>query len=211
MALSVPNILTFVRILCIPGLVIVILSEFRGQEYAAFGLFLLATLTDTLDGFWARRMKQITTLGQLLDPIADKLLIASVFICLVETGAVKAWMAVIIIGRELAVTGFRAIAASQGVAIPALFLGKVKMALETVVLAVILLGDQMPAGLARWGTAGLWLVIVVAVVSAAEYFIRYSRQVLNPLPKQSAAPFPANPHPPSSDRKRARARTDRSS
>lgn len=182
MAFNVPNVLTFLRILCIPGLVAVILSRFPDQEYVACGLFLLATLTDTLDGFWARRMRQITTLGQLLDPIADKLLVASVLICLVETGRVKAWMAIIIIGRELAVTGFRAIAASQGVSIPASLPGKVKMALETVVVAILLLGDKMPAKLAGLGLIGLWLVMVVAVVSAAEYFIRYSPGVLSRRP-----------------------------
>lgn len=183
MALNLPNLLTFLRILCIPGLVLVILSGFQGREFLAFGLFSLATLTDTLDGFWARKMRQITSLGQLLDPIADKLLVASVFICLVGTGTVKAWMAVIIIGRELAVTGFRAIAASQGVAIPASLLGKVKMALETVVLAILLLGNKMPDGLSGLGPIGLWLVMIVAVVSAAEYFIRYSRRILTPFPK----------------------------
>ena len=179
MALNVPNVLTFLRILCIPGLVVVILARFQGQELVAFGLFAFATFTDTLDGFWARRLRQITTLGQLLDPIADKLLIASVFICLVGTGAVKAWMATIIIGRELAVTGFRAIAESRGVSVPASLTGKVKMALETVVLAVVLLGDKVPFGLAFLGPIGLWLVMIVAVVSAAEYFVRYTPRILS--------------------------------
>lgn len=182
MALNIPNLLTFLRILCIPGLVVVILSHFPGQEFVACGLFLLATLTDTLDGFWARRMSQITTLGQLLDPIADKLLIASVLICLVETGTVKAWMAIIIIGREMAMTGFRAIAASQGVSIPASLPGKVKMAVETVVLAILLLGKEMPPRLAGLGLIGIYVVMVVAVVSAAEYFIRYSPRVLSRRP-----------------------------
>jgi CDP-diacylglycerol--glycerol-3-phosphate 3-phosphatidyltransferase len=182
MALNVPNVLTFLRILCVPGLVVVILTRFAGQEYVAFGLFAFATFTDTLDGFWARRLRQITTLGQLLDPIADKLLVASVFICLVGTGRVEAWMATIIIGRELAVTGFRAIAESRGVSIPASLPGKAKMALETVVLAVLLLGDKVPFGLEVLGPIGLWLVMVVAVGSAAEYFIRYSRPILSGRP-----------------------------
>ncbi len=182
MAINIPNLLTFLRVLCIPGLVVVILTPFRGQELAATGIFLLATLTDTLDGFWARRMSQITTLGQLLDPIADKLLIASVLICLVQTGVVPAWMAIIIIGREMAMTGFRAIAASQGVSIPASLPGKVKMAVETVVLAILLIGGKMPAGWAGLGRIGLWVVMVIAVVSAAEYLIRYSPRVLSRRP-----------------------------
>lgn len=182
MAVNVPNFLTFLRVLCIPGLVVVILSGFQGREYAACGLFLFATLTDTLDGFWARRTRQITALGQLLDPIADKLLVVSVFICLVGVGRVKAWMAVIIIGRELAVTGFRAIAASGGIAIPAALTGKVKMALETVVLGILLLGDKMPAGLRFLGPAGVWLVMIAAVVSAVEYFARFGPRVLSGRP-----------------------------
>ena len=182
MAFNVPNVLTFLRVLCIPGLVVVILTRFPGQEWVAFGLFCFATFTDTLDGFWARRFRQITTLGQLLDPIADKLLIASVFICLVETGWVKAWMATIIIGRELAVTGFRAIAESRRVSIPASLLGKSKMALETVVLAILLLGSKIPPGWNFLGPVGLWLVMAVAVVSAAEYFIRYSPRILSGKP-----------------------------
>jgi CDP-diacylglycerol---glycerol-3-phosphate 3-phosphatidyltransferase len=182
MNMNFPNLLTLLRVLIIPGLVAVILSKFQGQEYVAFGLFCLATFTDTLDGFWARRLQQITTLGQLLDPIADKLLMASVFICLVETGAVKAWMAVIIIGRELAVTGFRAIAASRGVSVPASLLGKAKMILETIVLAILLLGDKVPFGLFPLGPIGLWLVLVAAVLSAAEYFIRFSPKILSSRP-----------------------------
>jgi CDP-diacylglycerol--glycerol-3-phosphate 3-phosphatidyltransferase len=179
MNMNFPNLLTFLRVLIIPGLVAVILSKFQGQEYVAFALFCLATLTDTLDGFWARRMQQITSLGQLLDPLADKLLMVSVFICLVETGAVKAWMAVIIIGRELAVTGFRAVAASRGVSVPASLLGKAKMILETIVLAIVLLGDKVPFGLFPLGPIGLWLVLVAAVLSAAEYFIRFSPKILS--------------------------------
>jgi len=182
MSMNLPNILTLLRILTIPGLVVVILSRFQGQEFVAFGLFCLATFTDTLDGFWARRMRQITTLGQLLDPIADKLLVASVFICLVGTGVVQAWMAVIIIGRELAVTGFRAIAALRGVPIPASLLGKAKMISETVVLAILLLGNKIPAPLHWLGPVGLWVVMAAAVVSAAEYFIRFSPEILSSRP-----------------------------
>jgi CDP-diacylglycerol--glycerol-3-phosphate 3-phosphatidyltransferase len=179
MSLNLPNILTLLRILCIPGLVMVILTPFQGREFAAFGLFCLATFTDTLDGYWARRMRQITTFGQLLDPIADKLLVASVLICLVGTGVVQAWMAVIIIGRELAVTGFRAIAALHGVPIPASLLGKAKMISETIVLAILLLGDKVPAALFWLGPVGLWVVMAAAVGSAAEYFIRFSPAILS--------------------------------
>jgi CDP-diacylglycerol--glycerol-3-phosphate 3-phosphatidyltransferase len=162
----------------IPFLIAALASSFKGHEFAALGIFLLACFTDTVDGFWARRAKKITALGQLLDPIADKLLIMAAFICLVATGIVAAWMAVIIIGREMAVTGFRAIAVSQGVVIPASWPGKIKMTLETITISFLILGETI---LGKWfliGRVGLWLVLAAAVYSGAEYFIKYGPQLL---------------------------------
>ena len=112
--MNAPTVLTLLRIVLIPFLIVSIRLPFEGHEFIALGIFLLASFTDTVDGFWARRTNKITALGQLLDPIADKLLIVSAFICLVETGTVPAWMAVVIIGREIAVTGFRADRRFQG-------------------------------------------------------------------------------------------------
>jgi CDP-diacylglycerol--glycerol-3-phosphate 3-phosphatidyltransferase len=174
-----PLALTYIRILAVPLLVVVLLSDFRGNHIAAFGIFLLASLTDMLDGFWARRKKQITVLGQLLDPTADKLLVVSALICLVGTGTVPAWMAVIIVGREIAVTGFRALASAKGVHIPASALGKIKMILETGTIGLLLLGEGL---LGRWyvlSQVGLWLTVLAALVSGAEFYIRYGRTVLS--------------------------------
>jgi CDP-diacylglycerol--glycerol-3-phosphate 3-phosphatidyltransferase len=177
--MNIPNILTALRIACIPALVIVLLTPFNGQNVVAFSIFFLASLTDMLDGFWARRKKLITVSGQLLDPIADKLLIASALICLVELGTIKAWMVIIIIGREIAVTGFRALASSKGHNIPASVLGKIKMVLETTTIMLLLLGKEILGKLYFLSQLGLWLIIVSAVLSAAEYYLKYGRLVLS--------------------------------
>ncbi len=177
--MSGPNFLTTLRILSIPALVIVLLSSFEGKEIVAFIIFLFAALTDMLDGFLARRRKQITTLGELLDPVADKLLITAAFICLVELGIVPAWIVIIIIGREIAVTGFRAIAASKGVNIPASVMGKVKMNAETVTICLLILGKKHLGSLYILSQVGLWVVIATALFSAIEYFLKFNRAILS--------------------------------
>jgi CDP-diacylglycerol---glycerol-3-phosphate 3-phosphatidyltransferase len=179
MKLNAPNVLTMMRILAVPALVAILLTRFEGREIAGFSIFLLASLTDMVDGFLARKNKEVTVFGQLLDPTADKLLIASVLICLVERGVVPAWMAVIIIGREIAVTGFRAIASSRGHHIPAFPLGKIKMVLEIVTLCLLILGPVLLGKLYSLAQVGLWLTIVVAIASAAEYYIRFGPVVLS--------------------------------
>jgi len=181
--MNLANALTGLRILIIPFLVIVLLSSFKGREMVAFILFIAAWMTDWLDGLWARKKKQISTLGQLLDPTADKLLIVSVLICLTATGQVKAWMAVIIVGRELAVAGFRAIAADRGVTIPASLLGKAKMILESVTLSLLLLGRHYLGDFYIAAQIGLWLVVAVSLISAAEYYIKYIPGLASARPK----------------------------
>jgi CDP-diacylglycerol--glycerol-3-phosphate 3-phosphatidyltransferase len=177
--MNIPNILTALRIVCIPALVIVLLIPFGKNNIVAFSIFLLASLTDMLDGFWARRKKLITVSGQLLDPIADKLLVASALICLVELGIVKAWMVIIIIGREIAVTGFRALASSKGYHIPASVLGKIKMVLETTTIMLLLLGKEVLGKFYFFSQLGLWLIIATAIFSAVEYYFKYGRLVLS--------------------------------
>lgn len=177
--MNAPIVLTSLRIAAIPILVIVLLSDFRGKELVSFIIFFIATLTDMLDGFWARRKRQTTVVGQLLDPTADKLLIASALICLVQIGTVPAWMAVIIIGREMAVSGFRAMASSKGINIPASVLGKIKMILETFTIYILLLGEKILGPLFILSRVGLWLVILAAVLSAAEYAWRFGRAVIS--------------------------------
>jgi len=176
---NIPNYLTMARILAIPALVAVMLTNFKGHDLMAMIIFALASLTDLFDGWLARRKELVTVLGQLLDPTADKLLIASALICLVALGRVPAWAAIVIIGREIAVTGFRAMASSKGVNIPASAFGKAKMGSEAWIIGALILG---PIYLGKFYVAarvGLWLVFALAILSAVEYFIRYGPRVIS--------------------------------
>jgi CDP-diacylglycerol--glycerol-3-phosphate 3-phosphatidyltransferase len=177
---NIPNSLSMVRILAIPALVATMLARYRGHEIVALVIFVLATLTDAVDGWIARKKGEVTVLGQLLDPTADKLLITSALVCLVELGLIPASAAIIIIGREVAVTGFRAMASSKGINIPASAFGKAKMGSESWVLGAFVLGPNY-LGKIIMGAAkiGLWLVVALAVVSMVEYFIRFGPRVIS--------------------------------
>lgn len=178
--MNIPMWLTVIRLISVPVLMVVMLSQFPGQEIIAFIIFVFACLTDMLDGFWARRKQMTSVLGSLLDPIADKLLITSALIVLVENHVVPAWMAIIIIGREIVITGFRAIASSRGYNIPASGWGKLKMIFETVTIAILILGPQHLGLIYRLAhSLGLWLIVIMALFSAAEYFIRFGKKVLS--------------------------------
>jgi CDP-diacylglycerol--glycerol-3-phosphate 3-phosphatidyltransferase len=183
--LNLPNLLTAFRIFLVPLVVVVLLTEFQfekwlflSREALAVGLFLVASLTDLLDGYLARRRGEVTTLGQLLDPIADKLLVSSVLISLVEMQLIPAWVVVVIVGREFSVTGLRLIAAVNQVVIPAGRLGKWKMVVEVIAICFIIWGNQK-----EWdwvlltGRWLLYLVAAVALVSMAEYFVQFSRRI----------------------------------
>lgn len=173
--MNIANLLTSMRIASIPALVVVLLSSFRGKEWVSFFIFIFASLTDMLDGIWARKKNRVTIFGQLFDPVADKLLVTSTLICLVSMEVVSAWMAVVIIGREIAVTGFRAIASSRGFNIPASHWGKAKMVLEIFTLAMLILGERILGKFYFLPRLGLWLVIVVAIFSGVEYYLKYWR------------------------------------
>jgi len=182
--MNLPNALTITRIFLVPLLVVVLLTQFEGRnilgvppEIVGAAIFGLASLTDWADGYLARRRKQITPLGQVIDPLADKLLIAAALISLVQMDMVSAWIAAVIIGREFAITTLRAVAYARGVAIPASPLGKIKMIGEVVaILALILAHGPVPLAdtLDLIGQIALWFVVVTALVSAADYFRRFS-------------------------------------
>jgi CDP-diacylglycerol--glycerol-3-phosphate 3-phosphatidyltransferase len=180
--MNLPNSLTLVRMVLVPLLVVVLLTEFEGRrifglpkELIGAAIVAVASMTDWLDGYLARRRRQVTWLGQMLDPIADKLLTSAAFISLVQMGLAPAWMVALIIGREFAVTGLRSLAYSRNIAMPASPLGKVKMASQvTAILLLILGGGPMP-WLAPVGYAALWVVFGAAVVSAADYYRRFQR------------------------------------
>jgi CDP-diacylglycerol---glycerol-3-phosphate 3-phosphatidyltransferase len=176
---NVPNSLTLLRIFLVPFLVVVLLTKFYGREYVGLTIFLVAAVTDFFDGWIARRSNKITRLGALLDPIADKLLMSAAFISLVELQLAPAWMVVIIIGREFAVTGLRSIAAQHGVTIAASPLGKSKTISQVVAIALLIMGDELGGYImvANWA---LWAVMLFALVSGVDYFLKFSRAVLRP-------------------------------
>ena len=176
--MNLPNALTVSRIFLIPVLLAVLLTRnlVPGKELWASAILLIAGATDSLDGYFARRRDQVTTLGMLLDPVADKMLISAAFISLVELGAVQAWMAVVIIGREFAVAGLRNIASTQGFTIQASELGKAKMVTQIIAVILILLGLR-DERISLLGTVALWLVVIFAIASAVGYFYRFWRQI----------------------------------
>lgn len=169
--MTVPNVLTIFRISLIPLLLVVLLVPdlVREKELLASAIMAVAGISDSLDGYIARRRGQITTVGTLLDPVADKLLISAAFIALVDMHVVKTWMAVVIIGREFAVSGLRNMASAEGLTISASPLAKAKMVLQVVAVIAVLLGMRF-ALLQPIATLALWLVVVFAAVSALEYF-----------------------------------------
>jgi CDP-diacylglycerol--glycerol-3-phosphate 3-phosphatidyltransferase len=200
--MNLPNSLTVSRIFLVPLLVVVLLTQFEGRrilgvpkEFVGAAIFALASVTDWLDGYLARRRKQITPLGQVIDPLADKLLISGALISLVQLELAPAWMVAIIIGREFAVTALRSIAYARGVVVSASPLGKIKMVAQVVAILALILGRDHLSTFVVIGEAALWIVVVSALVSAADYFRRFN-QVLNPR----VASFPVA-HDPREDRK----------
>ena len=165
--MNLPNMLTLLRIFIVPLLVVVLLTKFSEdwvglpQHIAGVSLFLIAAMTDVLDGWMARRRKQVSRLGILLDPIADKLLISAAFISLVENKLAPAWAVVIIIGREFAVSGLRSIAATEGWAIPASKVGKFKMFSQVVTIALLITSSvdgQPPVETKAFPMIAFWTV-----------------------------------------------------
>jgi len=183
--MNIPNALTLLRIFFVPVLVALLVQEKMliqvgpwalSNELVALAIFLVAALTDLLDGYLARRWNQITTVGMLLDPIADKLLISASLVALVQVHRVPGWMAVLIIGREFAVSGLRSIAAAEGYTISAGELGKSKMVAQVVAVALVLLSVDFPVyeSAARFC---LWGAMAFALASAAQYFGQFWRKV----------------------------------
>src|SRR6187399_2351518 len=162
--MNLANGLTLARIFAV-----LLTGPKHGDMLIAAIIFLLASATDLLDGYIARKRGQVTTLGILLDPVADKLLISLVFISLVQLDLVRAWMVCIIVGREIVVDGLRLIASEQGFTIAASELGKLKMVAQVVAITLLLLGTRYPA-FHRLGQGALWLVVLFALWSAVGYF-----------------------------------------
>jgi len=177
---NVPNLLSLSRILSVPVFIILMLEPSPARALAAGIVFSLASATDWLDGYLARKWGQVTKMGKLLDPIADKILIMSALVILVELRAdvVHAWIAIVIIGREFAVTGLRAIASSEGIIIPAETVGKYKVGAQiTAVLSLLLDYYLSREWLRELGSIALWAAMILAVYSALQYFRTYWKKL----------------------------------
>jgi CDP-diacylglycerol---glycerol-3-phosphate 3-phosphatidyltransferase len=183
---NLPNLLTLVRIFLVPLLVAALVQQnfqihwgarvLVANDFFALIVFLAAALTDLLDGYLARRWKQVTTVGTLLDPVADKLLISAALISLVEIRLLPGWMVILIISREFAVSGLRGIAAAEGYTIRASDLGKSKMMLQVVGVALVLLSIRWPE-LRLFALTAMWAVVVFGLASAVDYFRKFWRKV----------------------------------
>jgi CDP-diacylglycerol---glycerol-3-phosphate 3-phosphatidyltransferase len=183
--MNVPNALTILRIFFVPLLVAALVEEdvtFRvagriiTNEWLALAIFLAAAATDLLDGYLARRWRQETTIGTLLDPIADKLLISAALVSLVQVHGLPAWMAILIIGREFAVSGLRSIAAAEGYTIKASDLGKTKMISQVAAVSCLLLSLRHPA-LHTPGMVLIWGVVFFSMASAVSYFGKFWHKI----------------------------------
>jgi CDP-diacylglycerol---glycerol-3-phosphate 3-phosphatidyltransferase len=180
-SLNLPNLLTLVRILMIPVFVILFITPTPDRSLIAAVIFTVAAVTDLLDGYIARRTGQVTKLGKLLDPIADKLLVLSALILLVNMDRVSALVAILVIAREVAVTGIRAIAAGEGLIIAAETTGKYKMALQVVAIVLLILEGTGLAELGNMhlaGTVTLYLSLVLGYVSGSQYVWSFWKQVV---------------------------------
>lgn len=184
--MNIPNFLTILRIFFVPVIVAALVQEklfsievgglLITHDWLALAFFLAAAGTDLLDGYLARRWRQVTTIGTLLDPIADKLLVSAALIALVQVSAVPAWIVILIVGREFAVSGLRSIAAAEGYTIKANDLGKTKMIAQVAAISCLLISVRHP----RWHTPGIvltWGVVLFALLSAATYFRKFWHKV----------------------------------
>jgi len=177
--LSLPNGITILRILAIPLILVLLFYMGRGYQLLTALLFLGAAITDTLDGYLARRRGMVTTLGIFLDPLADKLLIVTALIALIPAREIPVWMVIIIVGREIAITGLRGIAVSQDIILSASTLGKYKTVCEVVsIFFLILNGSFFSINFRPIGVVFLWVALGVAVISGVDYFRKYLKSII---------------------------------
>jgi CDP-diacylglycerol--glycerol-3-phosphate 3-phosphatidyltransferase len=177
--LSLPNGVTIIRVVAIPIILFLLFYPGRIYQLITALLFLSAAVTDTFDGYLARRRGVVTTLGKFLDPLADKLLIVTALIALIPAREVPVWMVILIVGREIAVTGLRGIAVSQGIVISASVMGKYKTVLEVVsIFFLILDGGYLSIDFELVGMVFLWIALGVAVFSGIDYFKKFIKAII---------------------------------
>jgi CDP-diacylglycerol---glycerol-3-phosphate 3-phosphatidyltransferase len=184
--LNLPNLITLARIFLVPFFLYAVLTRFKVGGLIAAGIFVVAAATDGVDGYLARKNKQVTRLGKFLDPLADKLLISTALVALVELRLISTWVAMVIIGREMAVTGLRAIAASEGTIIAAGPWGKAKTVVQIIFITAAILANSLPRGfwlrlLAQWlFTPLLWTAVALTLWSGLDYGWAYYQGLRNP-------------------------------
>jgi CDP-diacylglycerol--glycerol-3-phosphate 3-phosphatidyltransferase len=191
-AVNLPNALTLGRIFLVPLLVVVLLTQPDGRrlfgvswQILGAAIFAIASFTDWLDGFLARRRKQVTGFGQWMDPLADKLLVTAALVSLVQLGLAPAWMVAIILGREFAVTVLRSIVHGRGHSMPASALGKIKLVAQVTAILVLILGQHHLQGFVVVGQYALWLATIAAIVSAVQYWRRFNDILAGRVPPQT--------------------------
>ena len=176
--MNLANRLTLLRIFLIPVFMFFLLVRIPHGDFIAALIFIFASSTDGLDGYIARKRKQITNLGKLMDPLADKMLITAALITLVELGEVTAWVAVVILGREFFVTGLRGIAASEGIVVAASFLGKLKTVSQIVAVSLLLLNDYIePIIGIELGHWALYVAVLFTLWSGYDYVMKVGKQI----------------------------------
>jgi CDP-diacylglycerol--glycerol-3-phosphate 3-phosphatidyltransferase len=207
---NLPNAITVGRIFLVPLLVVVLLTnpkdvELFGVSKEILGavIFAVASLTDWLDGYLARRRQQITGLGQWMDPLADKLLVTAAFVSLVYLGLAPAWMVVVILGREFFVTVLRTVAHARGQALPASPIGKIKMVAQVAAILILILGQGHLQQFFVLGQIALWVATVTALVSAVDYS-RSINSIMGARPAPASAPEAPDRQPAAPERRDGR-------
>lgn len=174
--MNLPNKLTVGRMLAVPFFIVVLML---GYYYASAVIFILAALTDMLDGQIARKYNLVTNFGKIMDPLADKLLVISALVCLVELGHVQGWMVIVILAREFTVTGLRTVAAAQGIVIAAGMTGKIKTVLQMIaVIALLLLNWPFSLIGIPFAEIMLWASVIMTIISGVEYIAK-NKQVFS--------------------------------
>lgn len=171
--MNLPNKLTCFRVILIPFFIVALMlpGVIPGNDYIALAIFIIASFTDMLDGKIARKYNLVTDFGKFMDPVADKLLVCSALICLIELGRIPAWMVIIIIAREFIISGFRTVAADNGVVIAASYWGKFKTVFQMIAVCLLIVNIDNPV-MQIITTIILWIAVILTVVSLVDYLIK---------------------------------------
>lgn len=175
--MTAANVVTILRIILVPILVVLLLTEMQNRELIAFIVFIIAAVSDALDGYLARKLDEVTDLGKFLDPLADKLLVAGTLIALVSLGKAETWVATIIILREIFMTGFRVYFLVNDASFSSLWSAKFKTFFQVSAIAALIIGRKLPTAdiFFQAGTVILYLAAALSIYSAIEYIVKYSK------------------------------------